>query len=291
VTPDSHLGREILGRFLLTRVLARGGMATIYVADDSTEGGQVAIKVLGRAFSERRDIVSRFRREARAMASLTSPHVARVQMYGQLEEGSLYIVMELVLGPDLARLVREEGPLEPDRAIRIVVQACDALGEAHRRGILHRDLKPENLLVARRDGGDHVKLIDFGLARVSDREKKRDSEPRLTQEGSIFGTPQFMSPEQAAGVEVCAQSDLYSLGLVLYEALTRRSPYDAQVPMEYVLAHVDSAPIPLLGRCPALTFPRGLQEVLDRVLAKNPVDRHATAAAFADELRRVVDGR
>jgi serine/threonine-protein kinase len=291
VIPDPHLGREILGRFRLTEMLARGGMAAIYAADDSAEGGRVAIKILGRAFSQRRDIVSRFRREARAMASLTSPHVARVQMYGQLEEGSLYIVMELVLGPDLARLVREEGPLDPPRAIELVVQACHALDEAHRREILHRDLKPENLLVARRDGRDHVKLIDFGLARVPDREKKRDSEPRLTDEGSIFGTPQFMSPEQCAGLPLGTPSDLYSLGLILYEALTRRSPYDAQTPAEYVLAHVDAPPIPLQVRCPALRFPAGLQSVMDRVLAKDPAARHPTAAALAADLRRVfLDG-
>jgi serine/threonine-protein kinase len=287
--PDPHLGREILGRFHLTRRLEVGGMASIYVADDRIQGGTVAVKILSRTFSRRKDLVSRFRREARAMSALSHPHVVQVHMYGQLEDGSVYIVMELVNGKNLARiLAANRGPLPAARAIRIAIQASGALGAAHRAGLVHRDVKPENFLLTQVDGRDHIKLIDFGLARVSAREIRRGSVARLTDAGSVFGTPQFMSPEQAAGDPADGRSDQYALALILYELLTGKPPYDVRTPMDFINAHIDDAPIPLAHRGPELTFPRGLQAVLDSAFAKRPEDRYPTMEEFAAALEAVL---
>jgi serine/threonine-protein kinase len=205
-------------------------------------------------------------------------------MYGELEDGSLYIVMEMLEGKNLNQTVRKGGPMAPSRAIPIVSAACRALHEAHEMGIVHRDLKPENIFVCQQPGmEDYAKVLDFGLAKVTEAQMQPGS-MILTQEGMVFGTPEFMSPEQARGTKLDARSDIYSLACILYEALTGKLPFIAKTPMEYVGKHVTAPPIPLNERVEGRVFEVGLGKVLEKALSKSPDDRYQTALDLADAL-------
>jgi len=205
--------------------------------------------------------------------------------YGELDDGSLYIVMEFLEGRNLNRTVKKEGPLPVERAVPILIQVCGALQEAHSMGIIHRDLKPENIFLCKQMGiEEYPKVLDFGLAKVTE-QQMRPGSVNLTQEGMVFGTPEFMSPEQAQGQTLEATSDIYSLAVILYEALTGKLPFDARSPMEFIQKHVVEKPIPLGERVPGLKFPKGLDEVISRALAKDPKDRYQSAIEFAAALR------
>ncbi len=287
---DPFIGREILGgQFRVIQKIGTGGMGSVYKAEQPAMNRMVAIKILHPKLTGRKDLVSRFRREARAMSQLTHPNTVRVFMYGELEDdGSLYIVMELLEGRNLNQTVRKEGPLPVQRAIPILVQVCGALQEAHEMGIVHRDLKPENIFLSNQGGlVDFAKVLDFGLAKVTERQMRPGS-LILTQEGMVFGTPEFMSPEQAQGRTLDARSDIYSLAVILYEALTGKLPFDAKTPMEYIQKHVIEPPIPLNERVPELRFASELQAVLGKALAKHPDQRYQKALEFADALRPLV---
>ncbi len=286
-SPDPFIGRELLGgQFKVVQKIGTGGMGSVYKAEQPAMNRMVAIKILHPKLASRKDLVSRFRREARAMSQLTHPNTVKVFMYGELEEdGSLYIVMELLEGRNLNQTVRKEGPLDPERAIPILVQVCGALQEAHDMGIVHRDLKPENIFLCRQGGlADFPKVLDFGLAKVTERQMRPGS-MILTQEGMVFGTPEFMSPEQAQGKTLDARSDIYSLAVILYESLCGKLPFDAKVPMEYIQRHVLEAPIPLNQRVPGKLFHPQLEAVIARALSKLPDERYASATEFAEALR------
>jgi eukaryotic-like serine/threonine-protein kinase len=284
---DPFIGREILGgQFQVIQKIGTGGMGSVYKASQPAMNRMVAIKILHPKLAGRKDLTSRFRREARAMSQLSHPNTVKVFMYGELEEdGSLYIVMEMLEGRNLNQTVRKEGPMAPERAVPILVQVCGALQEAHDMGIVHRDLKPENIFLSNQGGlTDFPKVLDFGLAKVTERQMRPGS-IILTQEGMVFGTPEFMSPEQAQGKTLDARSDIYSLATILYEALTGKLPFSAKTPMEYIQKHVMDPPIPLNERVPDRTFPEGLGEVLAKALSKKPEDRYQSAAEFAEALR------
>ena len=290
---DPFIGRNILGgQFQVVQKIGTGGMGSVYKASQSEMNRMVAIKILHPKLAGRKDLTSRFRREARAMSQLTHPNTVKVFMYGELEEdGSLYIVMELLEGRNLNQTVRKEGPMTFERAIPILVQVCGALQEAHEMGIVHRDLKPENIFLSMQGGmADYPKVLDFGLAKVTERQMRPGS-IILTQEGMVFGTPEFMSPEQAQGKTLDARSDIYSLAVILYEVLTGKLPFEAKTPMEYIQKHVMEPPIPLSQRVPGKSFPEGLDQVLAKALAKKPEDRYQTAAEFADALKNHGDAR
>ena len=284
---DPFIGREILGgQFQILQKIGTGGMGSVYKASQPEMNRMVAIKILHPKLAGRKDLVSRFRREARAMSQLTHPNTVKVFMYGELEEdGSLYIVMEFLEGRNLNQTVRKGGPLPPDRAIPVLVQVCGALHEAHQMGIVHRDLKPENIFLSEQGGmKDYPKVLDFGLAKVTERQMRPGS-VILTQEGMVFGTPEFMSPEQAQGKNLDARSDLYSLAVILYEVLTGKLPFNAKTPMEYIQKHVMEPPILLNQRVPGKSFPPGLETVLNKAIAKKPIDRYQTAEEFANALK------
>jgi eukaryotic-like serine/threonine-protein kinase len=188
-------------------------------------------------------------------------------------------------GRNLNQTVRKDGPIPSDRAIPILIQVCGALQEAHDLGIVHRDLKPENIFLSRQGGiNDYPKVLDFGLAKVTERQMQPGS-IILTQEGMVFGTPEFMSPEQAQGKTLDARSDIYSLAVILYELLTGKLPFSAKTPMEYIQKHVTEPIIPLSERVADRQFPKGLDEVMARALSKKPENRFQTAAEFAEALR------
>src|SRR3954465_11058504 len=283
---DPFIGRDVLnGQFQILQKIGSGGMGSVYKALQPAMNRMVAIKILHPKLASRKDLVSRFRREARAMSHLTHPNTVKVYLYGELEDGSLYIVMEYLEGKNLNQTVRSEGAMTIERGLPILIQACNALDEAHRAGIIHRDLKPENIFVTSMGGmKDFAKVLDFGLAKVTEREMRPGS-IILTQEGMVFGTPEFMSPEQAQGKTLTAQSDIYSLAVILYEVLTGKLPFEAKSPMEYIQKHVTESIIPLSERVPERRFPKELDEVLARALSKKPEQRYQTGAEFAEALR------
>jgi serine/threonine-protein kinase len=284
---DPFIGRELLGgQFRVLEKIGTGGMGSVYKAEQPAMNRMVAIKILHPKLAGRKDLTSRFRREARAMSQLTHPNTVKVFMYGELEDdGSLYIVMEMLEGRNLNQTVRKEGPLTADRAIPILIQCCGALQEAHDLGIVHRDLKPENIFLSKQGGiSDYPKVLDFGLAKVTERQMQPGS-VILTQEGMVFGTPEFMSPEQAQGKTLDARSDIYSLAVILYEVLTGKLPFTARTPMEYIQKHVTDPIIPLSERVPDRRFPKGLDDVLAKALQKQPDNRFQTAGEFGEALR------
>jgi serine/threonine-protein kinase len=283
---DRYIGREILnGQFKIIKKIGTGGMGAVYKAAQPEMNRMVAVKILHAKLKNRKDLVSRFRREARAMSHLTHPNTVKVLLYGELDTGELYIVMEYLEGKNLNQVVRREGPLTVERAIPILLQVCGALEEAHQLGMVHRDLKPENIFLTNSGGlQDFAKVLDFGLAKVTERELRPGS-IMLTQEGMVFGTPEFMSPEQAQGLTLDRRSDIYSLAIILYEALTGKLPFDARTSMEYIQLHVTKPPIHIDARVPGKTYPPGLGDVLVKALAKKMDDRYATAAEFGEALR------
>ena len=283
--PDPYIGRAIEnGKYQILQKIGAGGMGAVYKASQTGMGRLVAIKVLHSKLISRKDLVSRFSREAKALGHLTHPNTVKIYDDGVLEDGSLYIVMEHLEGKNLNQSVRTQGPFSVDRALPIMTQVCGALDEAHRAGIVHRDLKPENIFLCNNAIlKDFPKVLDFGLAKVTEKEMRPGS-IILTQEGMVFGTPEFMSPEQAQGVTLDARSDIYSLAVILYEVLTGKLPFDARLPMEHIQHHVMTTPIPLDQRVPGLTFPPGFGDVIARALSKTPSERYQTSVEFAAAL-------
>ena len=288
---DPYIGQDIAGQFRIIERIGSGGMGAVYKAEQPDMNRFVAIKILHPKYVSRPDLVARFRREARAMSHLSHPNTARVFLYGQLEDNSCYIVMEHLAGMNLAQHVKAHGPFEVSRAINIMIQVCGALEEAHRAGIVHRDLKPENVFLSTQGGiQDYPKVLDFGLAKVSEREMRPGS-LILTQEGMVFGTPEFMSPEQAQGKTLDARSDIYSLASILFEMLTGKLPFEAKQPMDFITHHIQTPPAHLAERLPMREFPAGLDDVIQHCLAKRPEDRPASASEFGMMLKEVMQGK
>ena len=288
---DPFIGRDILnGSLQILQRIGSGGMGTVYKAFEPERNRMVGVKILHPKLANRKDLVSRFGREARALSQLSHPNTVKVFSYGELEDGALYIIMELLEGKNLNQTVRAEGPFHMERALPILIQACGALEEAHRAGIIHRDLKPENLfLVQNASVRDFPKLLDFGLAKVGENQLRPGS-VILTQEGMVFGTPEFMSPEQAQGKKLTPASDIYSLAVILYEVLTGKLPFDAKSAMDFIQLHVMGKPIPLNQRVPGKAFPPLLEQIMDRALAKRPEERFATAEDFGRAMQSLLEG-
>jgi serine/threonine-protein kinase len=267
---DLSPGAIVDNRYKVLSRLGAGGMADVFLAEDQQLGRKVALKLLHRRFSADPDFVERFRREAQAAAGLQHPNVVSVYDRGTFED-TYYIAMEYLPGRSLKQLIRQEAPLEPIRAIDITIQILKAARFAHRRGVIHRDLKPHNVIV---DDADQAKVTDFGIARAGASD--------MTETGSIMGTAQYLSPEQAQGHAVSAGSDLYSVAVVLYEMLTARVPFDGESAVTIALKHVSEAPTPPSVINPAV--PPELEQVVMWALNKNPVDRPTDADQFINAL-------
>jgi beta-lactam-binding protein with PASTA domain len=270
---DLEPGNVVDGRYRVLSRLGSGGMADVFCAEDQQLGRKVALKLLHRRFAEDPGFVERFRREAQAAAGLQHPNVVSVYDRGSHDD-TYYIVMEYLPGRTLKQVIRDEAPLDPVRAIDITIQILKAARFAHRRGVIHRDLKPHNVMVE--DDSDHIKVTDFGIARAGASD--------MTETGSIMGTAQYLSPEQAQGHAVSASSDLYSVGVVLYEMLTGRVPFDADSAVTIALKHVSEAPVPPSKINPRV--PPELEQVVLWALNKDPVHRPADDDQFITALEQ-----
>lgn len=272
---DATSPRPVLnGRYELHRRLARGGMADVFLAHDQLLDRPVAIKVLFPQFAAEPTFVERFRREAQAAANLNHPSIVAVYDWGE-HDTTYFIVMEYVEGRSLAEIIQAEGTLHPDRAAEIATDVAAALGFAHRNGVVHRDVKGGNILVT---PTGQVKVTDFGIARAF------GAGDELTQTGSVMGTATYFSPEQAQGKTVDPRSDLYSLGVVLFEMVTGRPPFIGESPVAIAYKHVQEAPPRPTSLNPAL--PKKLETVIAHLLAKNPDQRYPSAEEVRADLRR-----
>jgi serine/threonine protein kinase len=254
----------LAGRYHIQDDIARGGMGRVIAAHDERLHRQVAVKVLKDELVQDPRFVERFRREARAVAALSHPNVATVFDYGE-DDACHFIVMEYAEGKDLSRVLREDGPLSVDRAARIAAQVCNALAHAHAAGVVHRDVKPANIIIG---SADRVKVTDFGIARAV-------GDATLTATGSVLGTAQYISPEQAAGGHVTPATDVYSLGIVLYEMLTGAVPFTGDSPVAVAMQQVnEEMPAPSSLN---VQVPRSLDELVARATHKDPAARYADA--------------
>src|ERR687897_880711 len=265
------------GRYLIVRKLGSGGMANVYLAHDQELGRRVAIKILDDRHAADEQFVERFRREAQNAAGLSHPSIVSIYDRGEAE-GTYYIAMEYVEGRTLKELLVARGPSPLGIAIDYTRQILSALRFAHRNGIVHRDIKPHNVIV---DGEGRVKVTDFGIARAG-------AASQMTEAGSIIGTAQYLSPEQARGAPVDQTSDLYSTGIVLYELLTGSVPFTGETPVEIAMKHLSQAPIPPSTHRPEV--PRDLDYVVLRALAKDPADRYHSAEEMDSDLERIGRG-
>ena len=260
------------GRIRLVRQLGRGAMGTVHLGEDMVLGRRVAVKELAGPLASMPEVRERFRREARALARISSPHV--VQVFDLYQEGDRqFLSMELCEGDSLAARLRESGRLSAQEAARLGAQIAEGLASAHGRGVIHRDLKPANVLFS----GDDIKVADFGLARMGD--------SAMTQEGAVMGTPTYMAPEQTRGAAVDARADLYALGCVLFEMLSGKPPYSGAV-REVLLAHASPAPPPALDPA-GIGAPEELCALVSRLLAKDPEARPDAAKDVAEALRAI----
>lgn len=269
------IGRLLGNRYRILELIGEGGMALVYKAECTLLQRVVAIKILRSQFSADREFVERFRREAQAAASLSHPNVVNIFDVGQ--DGDIhYIVMEYIAGRNLKELIKAEAPLPLNQALRITLQISDALRHAHEHNIIHRDIKPHNILMTEEG---MVKVTDFGIARAV-------TASGYTQTGVVMGSVQYFSPEQAKGLPVGPQSDLYSLGCILYEMLTGEVPFTGESPIAIALKHLQEEP-PLLGRLGA-TYPKRVVDLLKRALAKDLNERYPSALVLSKDLQEIL---
>ncbi|MBN2192401.1 MAG: serine/threonine protein kinase [Polyangiaceae bacterium] len=278
---DELVGQIVAGRYRVHHLLGTGGMGAVYRAEHVHMRKTIALKVLHREMTSVPEVVARFEREAIAASRVEHPNVVAATDFGKLENGAYYLTLEYVEGRSLRDLLDAEGALAPDRAARIAAQVASALGEAHAQGIVHRDLKPDNvMLVERPDSPEHVKVLDFGIAKVA--AGSLPGQPALTKFGSVFGTPEYMSPEQAMGVAVDHRADLYALGILLYEMLAGTTPFHSDEVIAILAQHMTARPPPLPP-----SVPRPLGTLVQQLLEKRPDDRPADARVVETTLRQL----
>ena len=267
------IGKVLGNRYEIIAMLGAGGMANVYRARCTVLNRIVTVKVLRKELAEDKDFVRRFQMEAQAVALLSHPNIVSIYDVGE-EDGVPYLVMEYVEGFNLKEIIRERGPLSATEAVNIGIQVCAALEHAHSKGIIHRDIKSHNILVT---PGGRVKVTDFGLARVL-------SIPSvtMTQSGSVMGSVHYFSPEQARGEEVTPQSDIYSLGVVLYEVLSGHVPFQGDNPISIALKHLQEEPKSLRLENP--TIPNVLEKIIFKAMAKDPKNRFSSAEQMQQAL-------
>jgi eukaryotic-like serine/threonine-protein kinase len=282
---DPLIGQTLDGRYKIERVLGEGGMGIVYKAVHTTLGKPLAIKVLRPEVSKNEEIVQRFRQEAQSASQIGNPHIIDISDFGTLADGSTYFVMEFLTGKSLT-VAQLEGKFSLARTIHVVRQLAGALGAAHDIGIVHRDLKPDNVQLVERGGQkDFVKVLDFGIAKVG------GSTSKLTQAGQVFGTPHYMSPEQCAGTNVDHRTDIYAVGVMLYEMACSKVPFDADNLMGILTKHLYENPIAPHELAPPVDVPPALEAVILKCLQKKPEARYQTMAELSADLDAIERGQ
>jgi serine/threonine protein kinase len=283
---DPYIGTTFDHRYKIQKLLGEGGMGFVYLARHKVIDKKVAVKVLRADLAKDREILERFLQEAKAASSIGNPHIVDISDFGDLPDGSTYFVMEFLEGQSLSELVDAGSRLAVERICHIGMQMCDGLAAAHAQGIIHRDLKPDNVYVVPRGGDpDFVKVLDFGIAKVSG-----SSSSKLTKAGAVFGTPHYMSPEQAAGAPVDHRTDIYALGVMLYEMVSGQLPFNADNFMGILTQHMYKAPVPIRALVPGPECPPSLEAVILKCLSKKPEARYQSMSDLAADLERVRNG-
>jgi serine/threonine-protein kinase len=276
---DPFIGRVVSERYRILRKLGEGGMGIVYLAEHIVIEKKVALKVLSDDLAKKGDLVTRFMQEAKAASRIGHENIVDITDFGQTDSGSVFIAMEYLEGADLATVIREQGPLPFARAQSIMNQICRGLGAAHSKGIIHRDMKPENIFLIEREGrADFVKILDFGIAKMSSMDEANE---RLTRTGMIFGTPEYMSPEQARGERPDHRVDIYAAGCILYEMLTGDVPFHAETFMGVLTKHMFESPEAPSLRAPAANITAEVEAVVMNALAKNRDERYRSMRQFA----------
>jgi hypothetical protein len=292
---DALIGTVLAERYDILDRLGVGGMGAVYRAEQRALGRDVAVKVLRRELGRDPDTVARFHREAQALSNLRHPNTVAVLDFGQTADGLLFLVMELLEGEMLSTRLRRDGALPVAEALRIATGMLRSLGEAHRAGIIHRDLKPDNIFLARVDAhpeGEHlVKVVDFGVAKIRPGGADAPIDPLSTQEGTVFGTPRYMSPEQAQGRPLDGRSDLYAVGVMLFQMLTGVVPFAEDDAVVVMAHHIMTPPPRVLDINPSAGIPPELDALVSAALKKRPTDRPETAEEFLRAIEALpVDG-
>ncbi len=282
---DPLIGSIVGGRYRITAILGEGGMGRVYTAEQQmgTTVRKAAVKTLLAQYAKDPQVLARFNRECGTVAELEHPNTIKVYDFGQTNTGELYIAMELLVGTSLEEALEKGGAMQPERVERIIGQAAGSLQEAHDKGIVHRDLKPANIFLTKRAGeDDYVKVLDFGIAKRAERPDSK--EQKLTQQGTVLGTPPYMSPEQFRGQELDNRSDIYSLAVVTYEMLTGRLPFDADTPWAWATQHLTQQPFPFEITPIGANVPPKMRAAILRGLEKDRNKRQTSVKQFFEEL-------
>lgn len=270
------------GHYKILRFVAAGGMGEVYAAErvmpDGRRLGPVALKVIAPEYMDDWAIAERFKREAQISRAIRSPYVTRVYEFGKTPEGHAFLSMELLNGEELFDRMYMQ-PMSHERAVEVIMEVLAGLRAVHEAGFVHRDIKPENVYFTHKDGEEHIKLLDFGISKV----KEQRSDPFLSVVGKIYGTPEYISPEQGLNPDVDDRADLYSVGVILYELLAGKLPFEGETAYAIILAHQNQEP-PEIGNIDAR-----LQKIVRRAMEKRPVDRYQTAFEFQEDLRKWLD--
>jgi serine/threonine-protein kinase len=282
---QAMIGKTIAGRYEIKALLGQGGMGAVYEAVQQPLDRRIALKVIKRSLTDEPVAVKRFIQEAQAAAALSHPHIVTLHDFGQTDDGTLYIAMEFLEGKSVRQELAAHGAMPWQRTVPIVVDVCQALLEAHQRGIIHRDLKPDNIMLLQAAGrSDYAKVVDFGVAKLLDRP---DGQSTLTGTGMVVGTPGYISPEQINGVTDDARSDLYALGVVWFEMLTNRSPFEDKTPMKLVVKHLTEKPPQPSHLFPEGNIPPEVDALVYRLLAKEPASRGEGSAQLLAQLQEL----
>ncbi len=289
---DPLVGTILNERYAINRLIGEGGMGLVYEAMHVAIEKRVALKVLRDDFSGRPEVVERFKQEAKSASRIGNDHIVDISDFGETPRGAAYFVMELLEGEDLANVLQREATLPVARAADIILQCCTALSAAHRKGIVHRDMKPENIFLTERDARpDFVKIVDFGIAKMSDIETEGAPGRKLTKTGMIFGTPEYMSPEQAAGKDLDHRVDVYALAVILFEMVTGRVPFVGDTFMGILTQHMFEDPPALADVNPNIECPDAIAGFIYRGLSKDPEQRYADCDEMAAALNAALAGR
>ena len=293
-TGDPLIGKTVAGRYRVIKLLGEGGMGAVYLTEHVAIEKKVALKVLHAEYASKGDIVTRFQQEAISASRIKHPNVLEIFDFGQLESGAFYLAMEFLEGNDLADEIQRHRVLDPARGLRFAQQICRALAAAHAKGVVHRDMKPENVfLQCTPDGEEIVKIVDFGIAQLRTNEEAAASskQRRLTRTGMIFGTPEYMSPEQAGGKHADQRADIYAVGIILYEMFTGAVPFTGDTFLGVLAKHLNDTAPPMSAVYPELGISTELQLVIQRALEKRPEERFQSMHELAQALAGTPEGR